>query len=251
MKIFDAQSIQFKLLINFAGYDRFHFWVTMLDEDELPPRFDVLQVANSPGEVEVDSQLDSETLGEILHLLSTNADYVHTTYSHQMLVYAHTLAEIILKDYFVSLFVTHPKRMYNYLIIGNDVALKGKVDLKEILEANSKDLLIEQLAQVAANIATGGQIKKVLKNVAEVSNCNVDRQLVDSLSDLAEERNRIVHEGKQSFGEEVRVTEVFQTVADLTYFLASLARQNGVQVKDLGHDVVVARRLSVRSSISE
>lgn len=113
--------------------------------------------------IEVNTDSDELTTREIssddftdddnyLNSYIDNIERAIDIYRRQMIVLAVTYTEGIILDFMESLFVAFPIRMYDYLDSDSEQNLKGKVDLKDILSADTKDDLVTILSRRAASI---------------------------------------------------------------------------------------------------
>lgn len=174
--------------------------------------------------LDVDTQLRSSEISAI-----KDANQI---YRRQMIVLIETHLEAIISDFLECVFFVYPTRMYEYLNTENNVILKGKIDLKEILEADSKDALIYRLISRATNIATKGKFKTALNNLERITKQQISANLSKNLNSMVEQRNRIVHEaGNDAFTNE----QVHENINYLFCFLGELreiAEKIKVEVND-------------------
>ncbi len=150
-------------------------------------------------------------------------------YQKQIIVLIAYYIEVIILDFLQCVFIVHPTRIYDYLK-DDEKGVNGKVDLKEILEADTKDSLITSLSAKAANIATRGKFKTALNNLEKISKQKLDSKLSKKLISLVEHRNRIVHELADVDMTNQEVLEGFDCLTDLISNLGTIAESNGVHV---------------------
>ncbi|HLA07760.1 MAG TPA: hypothetical protein VJ022_09980, partial [Anaerolineales bacterium] len=113
-------------------------------------------------------------------------------YSQQMIVIAYTLFEGILDDFVTSLFGRYPERMYDY--INTETNLRGKIDLRELLDAESKNKLIYELARKAASNFVRGSLVDIIKKLQKLTKNSLDEKLIQEMLPVQDLRNQIVHE---------------------------------------------------------
>jgi len=80
------------------------------------------------------------------HYLTRAADL----YRRQVIVVACTLLEAMIRDFFTALFVRHPMRMSNYVENHGKGEGRRRILLKDVVTAESKEWLIEDLAKECA-----------------------------------------------------------------------------------------------------
>jgi hypothetical protein len=117
----------------------------------------------------------------------------------QMIVLLVTYLELMISEYLEVLFAKHPMRMHEFLISNRQgLTLNGKVDLQEIINAESKDEIIDNLSKVAAMNATFGKFEVTLARLERLSNSKIRETQRENLLFLVEYRNKIVHEAFHS-----------------------------------------------------
>lgn len=153
-------------------------------------------------------------------------------YRRQMIVLVVTYLEGIVFDFMESLFATFPSRMYGYLDAGAEQNLKGKVDLKDILNADTKDELLRMLSRRSASVATRGKFEAAVGTLEKTAKVKLDAVLIEKLRLLVELRNRIVHEASKENITDQTVREGFEAAND---FLQSLGRVAAEKKMPLNH----------------
>jgi len=156
----------------------------------------------------------------------------HNVYKRQMIVLIATYIENILIDFMECTFTAHPSRMYEYLNDGIERHLKGKVDLKEILESGSIETLVERLASRSASIATGGKFCTALNNLERITKSKLESKLTKDLLTLVELRNRIVHEASQDIVTYEQVRDGFEHITALLKALGNIATSSDIPIHD-------------------
>lgn len=144
----------------------------------------------------------------------------HQVYLRQMIVLATTYMELILKDFFYCLFIAQPLRMNVYL--SPEGNRKAMVALNEILNTDSKEQLVINLAEQAASVAVGPRFDKVVHKIIKECKFQLDRPFVEDLRVLNELRNQIVHEDK--IKAEVSIEQVHDSIGLLLYLLYVLGQ---------------------------
>ncbi len=154
----------------------------------------------------------------------------NAVYLCQLVVIAVTYAELIIKDFFYCLFLVHPQRMNQFLTL--DGESKGKIKFNEVLQAESKETLIESLAERVAARAASTKIDKIVAKLVKESAITPQLPLIDDLKELNELRNVIVHEGKNNDVTAEQVIAGFGLVSYLLYILGEIAIKFGVVTLD-------------------
>jgi len=180
------------------------------------------------------TQLPEEHQAGFSDLLFTSFESAREVYNRQMVVLAATYTEVISDDFLYCLFISYPERMYDYIDEDQSKFNKGKVDLKDILKESSKESLIRALARRSTSIAMRGKFSKVAKVIENVSKCRLDSTLVRNLSEVVEQRNRIVHEAVKDEITSERVHEAFDLIEQFLKFLGKIAHQIGIPFNDHG-----------------
>ncbi len=148
--------------------------------------------------------------------------------SRQMIVLAATYIEGIISEFLILIFSKYPERMYEY--IGQDISHKGKgkVSLREIIYASSKEELIYTLSERAALQATSGKFSIVRKRIEIISNCDLD----ENLGSIIELRNKIVHEAVEPEISEDEVIDTYKNLEKMLYEIGKKSLENGIEIKD-------------------
>lgn len=152
-------------------------------------------------------------------------------YRKQMTVLITSYVEAIILDFLQCVFIAHPTRAYDY-INEDEKAMRGKVDLREVLEADTKDALIKSLSIKAANIATRGKFRTSLSNLEKVSTQKLDPKLSGDLQLIVERRNLIVHELSDIDVTNQQVIDGFECLSNLVSNLGVIAQENGIHVNN-------------------
>ena len=152
-------------------------------------------------------------------------------YRKQMIVLIASYAEAIILDFLQCIFTAHPARAYDY-INEDEKELKGKVDLKEILEADTKDALIKSLSIKAANIATRAKFRTSLSNLEKISRQKLNTKISGDLQLIVERRNLLVHELSDIDITNQQVKDGFECLSDLISHLGVIAQENGIHVNN-------------------
>jgi hypothetical protein len=110
---------------------------------------------------------------------------------HAIVFVANSIQGII-ERFFQCVFSTDPTLMYDYLERKTDGLSNTSVDLKDIVQASSKEALINKLAARAALIATSGEFSDTIKNLLQVSRDSIDTALLNQVFELIEQRDQIL-----------------------------------------------------------
>jgi len=152
------------------------------------------------------------------------------TFRRQVVVIAVTYVELMTEDFLKCVFTHRPKSMYNYL---NQLAdQKGKIGLREVLDAESKEVLLENLVLRSVQIASQGKKFLVLaRNIESLTRRKFQAELVSRIEAIIERRNRLVHEND---GDEVSAPEAhaaLRAACDLAIDLGRIAMECGIPAK--------------------
>ncbi|MDP3272027.1 MAG: hypothetical protein U1D69_06870 [Polynucleobacter sp.] len=137
-------------------------------------------------------------------LLADKRSAIDQAFSHQAsltLISLCTTYEVMLRDFLVHLFIKSPLKLFDF--IGTDQA-KGHVSLREVVESESHDQLIERLACRGASVASKGKYGQALSRAASLAGTQVDAKQIEALNELQTTRNRVVHDrlrGSSGFDE--------------------------------------------------
>jgi len=154
----------------------------------------------------------------------------YKVYLRQMVVIAASYIELILKDFFTSLYTSKPRSMNQVLQPYGEK--RAYVSLNEILESESKKELVQHLVDRAARRKVSNDLDKILKQLISDCGLELDRPFVEDVCSLKEKRNRIVHEETD---EEISVDQVydyFRLIQYLLYVLAKVSEQKKVPCLD-------------------
>ena len=114
----------------------------------------------------------------------------------QWIVLNCTYVELILRDFTEVAFLAHPYKMRDF--VGDGPTRKGLVQIKTILESDTRDAILVELAIQAASNALKGSIREQLRHLERiVGSRELPKDLKDSLVSAVDLRNRIVHENYQ------------------------------------------------------
>ena len=157
-----------------------------------------------------------------------------------MFVVASSLLERAFRQFYVCLFLKYPDRMNEY--IGGEKH-KGKIDLISVIEAESKDTLIIQLAERSAASAAKGRILDIMKRLRELSNCREEDfplALQNEITNIVEHRNVVVHEKIPIPCRLVEVENLFEEAGKMLDVLDSLASIGDIPSNRDGHCILWA-----------
>jgi len=229
--MFNAGKWVAEVVSSFGSYNALQIFITHKETIE----FHVNKLTIKRLVVSEDNSMDEiENINSDTMLRNNQINLIHEAnqiYQKQTIVLIASYTEAIILDFLQCVFVTHPVRTYDYLN-DDEKGLKGKIDLREILEADTKDSLINSLSFRAASIATRGKFKTALNNVEKISKQKLDTELSSKLSSLVERRNRIVHELADVDVTNQEVLDGFDCLSDLISNLGVMAQDNGVHVNN-------------------
>jgi protein tyrosine phosphatase (PTP) superfamily phosphohydrolase (DUF442 family) len=98
---------------------------------------------------------------------------------------------------------------------------KGKIDLKEVLDAESKEALLDSLALKSARIASQGRFRVLAKNLEAITRRKFQAGLVDEIDAIIVRRNRLVHEDS---GDAVSSAEAVAGLQSTIWLASDLSR---------------------------
>jgi len=133
-------------------------------------------------------------------------------------------------DFFRCVFVTQPCRM-NQVLPPSDKK-HASIPLAQLIKAGSKDELLADLANQAADIKGGGQADKILEELIRECNIKVGPTLVKDMKALKDLRNRIVHDDTEETIAFEEIHSMFGLILYLLYVLAQVADKYGVACWD-------------------
>jgi hypothetical protein len=154
-------------------------------------------------------------------------------FNRQTLVVLATLIESMLDEFFLCVFCKNPEKMYEY-IQASDEKIRGKVDIKEILNSRSREELLLSLAKQAASKAMQGEFKSAVKRLQKLTiGDKFSKDLSAKVIALNDARNKIVHELSNvevSFDD---VQKGFETAFELVEYLENIAAQMDIPVMEI------------------
>lgn len=173
--------------------------------------------------------------------------------SNQVLVLGATYFELIIKKFFNLVFIFYPEKMYFY--IGGDHA--GKISLKRVLKASSRQELLFDLAEEATSKALSGASNKKLKALIEITknkHYSIEEHIAEEIDRMLLIRNEIIHENDRKtflvpqYSQGSRVKEVEKMLDNLNEFISDLAHlafylyipQNHFEPEDVWPESVLA-----------
>jgi hypothetical protein len=156
----------------------------------------------------------------------------YNSYKRQMIVLIVAYLEGLITDFLWCIFVAHPSRMYDYLADGTEKSSKGKIDLKDVIDSESKDVLIDRLATRAASNVMKGRFDATLNSLQKVTRLDLNDPLRNALCALNEQRNRIVHEASPEIVASQQVRKNLEYLEKMLVYLGQAALSNQVEVID-------------------
>ena len=155
--------------------------------------------------------------------------------SRQFLVILVTVLENAISEFIQCLFYYYPDRMYDFIVEDSDDTIKkGKVSVKDIIDASSKDELIYTLAKRATVVAMRGDFDSITKRLQKLTKNVISSKLLGKVNALVEQRNKIVHEIPEDIEQFVISTKdadyAFKIAINFIDHLALLAIRMNIQV---------------------
>ncbi len=157
-------------------------------------------------------------------------DSAQATYRRQMIVVAASYFEAIVSDFFKQLFLRHPQQMHSAIRTDSNAA-KGMVSLRQILDANSKEMLLDRLAETCSAGLSSLPVQKIGKRLGELSTGGFGSELEDRIKSLQNHRHRIVHANDRNVVPAEVVQLAFETIERCMERLAHIADERGVNVR--------------------
>ena len=191
------------------------------------------EVIGSSGAEKI-SNLPSSYRDSIIDSLSSSVSEALETMCNNMNVIAVAFVEGMMKELAVCVFVKNPARMYQY--IGDNEA--GTVPLKLILNEESKETLILNLANMGASTLLKGKFSSNIKNLEEITKSSVPENLKKRLIEIVQHRNEFVHESKAKTLTDIDVKKIFDDVYDFLKWMGTVALKQNVPVNDPAYLVV-------------
>ena len=150
-------------------------------------------------------------------------------FNRQTLVVLVTIIESMLDEFFLCVFCVSPEKMYEYIHLDEEGKVKGKFDIKELINSPSREELLLSLAKQAASRATQGKFKIVIKRLKELTiGEEFSKDLSDKIIVLTETRNKIVHELNDIDVQFDDVKKAFETAFEMVEYLGKIAKQMGI-----------------------
>ena len=138
------------------------------------------------------------------------------TYGQQTIVIMVSIAESLIQTFFECVFCRYPERMYDYVSSKFvDSTLKGKIDLREVLQNSTREELIFSLASRAGEIAMQGKFQSSINNLKAVTKGKFNEAILKKLIPLVEQRNRIIHELSREDITYNYIMDLFEVVSEL------------------------------------
>jgi hypothetical protein len=147
-------------------------------------------------------------------------------YAQQTIVIMVSIAESLIQTFFECVFCRYPERMYDYISSKNiDNSLKGKIDLRGVLQYPTREELILSLASRAGEIAMQGKFQSSINNFKTVTKGKFDEEILSKLIPLVEQRNRIIHELSRE--EEITYKYIMDLFGVISNTFATYAVESG------------------------
>jgi len=215
-----------------SSFEAFQALVT--DKDTLSYRAANLHIIHYEVETDTleDASDDSDSARTLRQGYLESVAEANESYRRQMIVLIMTYYEAILFDFLQCIFSTHPSRMYAYLNDSAEKTLRGKIDLKEILAAESFGVLIDGFSKRAASNVLHGRFDATMNNLQQIAQAKLKEILLERLRSLNEQRNHIVHEASQELVSHARVTEGLEALSALLEELGTIALANKMRIED-------------------
>ena len=149
--------------------------------------------------------------------------------ARQMVVVGMSYCEGLLVEYCQALFEARPQKMHDFLGVPEHI---GRISLKEIVGASSREDLLTTLAKSAGKRVVDRKITKTLGHTAVLSGITFPQTLIDTLQSFSDARNRIVHDVVEPDIKPDDVNRLFDALSALVTCLGAAAPANGVSAND-------------------
>ncbi|REK71984.1 hypothetical protein [Paenibacillus paeoniae] len=150
---------------------------------------------------------------------------------NQMIVSISTFSEVIIEDFFYCLFVTKPA-LINQLIKQEEYKTQLGFSFEEFIKQPGKDQYMNILARRAAKAHNNGSYKKIFRRIKDITKLKIDKNIEDTLVEMSEIRNKIVHENIQLVVDNLFIKRFVDAVDTMTIHLAIKLKENNVKVID-------------------
>jgi len=230
---FDFGKWKGKLLFEPARYEFLHLYVS--DEKALVAHakdYKITKVLESGNTFQKKLSEESEAYKDILiNEVKEGINEALEVLGRQMVVVAASYLEGMINEFFQSLFLSHPERMYDFLRWHPD-SPKGWLPLKLILESDDKDELLVKVASQASDAASSGNIKEILKRMEKLGCQSLDKSLSGKVIGLLSTRNKIVHEQFEPSLTKEKVKAAFELADQFLMTCANILNDNGAAIHD-------------------
>lgn len=230
MREFDLGKLNNEIIVNFGAFEALQLLLN--DQDALAHHAANLQIVSVTRLTGILEQIDASGDHPLRQKWLEDIASSNKVYLRQMIILAVTYLERIIVEFLQCLFISHPSRMYEFLAPKQEKNSRGKVDLNEIVAAESKEALVTSLATRAASIATQGKFRTTINNIERLAKTELDTTLVCSIESLVEQRNRIVHEASSEEVTTGQVSSAFDTVINFLHTLGEIAVENQISCHD-------------------
>ena len=161
-----------------------------------------------------------------------NLEVAFYHYSNQIFVILSSYMELILQDFFETLFFHKPELMYEFVNSDSKNKLRGYVKLDLILKSESIDKLKGKLSITAASNANKGSIVNIIKRVETIGKKTLDKKVQTNLEILIKHRNQVVHEGKLFNVDGALIKSASDDIISLLYFFADILKSKNIPLID-------------------
>ncbi len=214
----------YRYILRFAGEE-----INSLDKSSSS----INRSSNTSEKEVIDASQEALDLHNSIVKSSKRIKVLQTTeiFSRQSLVVIASLFEGAARELFQCIFCRHPSRMYEFLILSlKNTVIKGKVELRDIVEAPNMKRLIYSLASKASTQATNTSFDKIIKNLDKVTSGKLDTEIFSELGMFIEKRHKIVHEDYEASIEAKEVFSAFDAYFQVLQLLEEIALENDIVV---------------------
>ncbi len=157
-----------------------------------------------------------------------------TIFNRQTLVAIATIIESMLDEFFLCIFCSSPEKMYDYIQADDEGKVRGKIDIKEVINSPSRTELLLSLAKQASSKVMQGEFKSTVKRLKKLTiGEEFSKDLLEKISKLNKIRNEIVHELNNIEIVFDDVEKAFETAFELVEYLKQVAKRLEIPVSEI------------------
>lgn len=165
--------------------------------------------------------------------IQASIDNARNHYSCMMIVHLATIIEIMMNDFFISIFIQKPALMHRYINIDSKDR-QGLINFNFITQQKNLDSLYFELAKISAKNIANGSFNKVIQRASSLIKTKKDpsKNLISKIEEIFILRNEVVHEAKEPDVDISAIKSNFNIVHELLEFLALTCKENNIPYDD-------------------